>query len=64
MEIERDADLSYAGRHKLVKSAAMTIIQKIEAITGIDIDGDNVVGQEVEWIEEILVFISDTLAMR
>ena len=42
----------------------MTILQKIESITGIDIDGDNVVGQEVEWIEETLAFISDALAMR
>jgi hypothetical protein len=42
----------------------MTIIQKIEAITGIDIDGDNVIGQEVEWIDETLIYISDALSMR
>ena len=48
----------------LDRSQQMTILQKLESITGIDIDGDDVVGQEVEWIEETLAYISDILALR
>ncbi len=50
--------------HRFKNLDSMTITHRLESITGIDINGDHVIGREVEWIKEPLNFIADMVSVR
>jgi hypothetical protein len=50
--------------HRFRNLDSMTITHRLESITGIDINGDHVIGREVEWIKEPLNFIADMVSVR
>ena len=61
---QRLEDFFLTFKERIRNMDSVSIVHRIESLFGIDIDGDLVVGQEVEWIEAPLNTIADFVAAR